>query len=213
MVLVVPTSLLAQDSSRAMLHSEGQTRLNGAAVPNSSAIFLHDVVQTSTGSTAKIEVGGSSVEVQPETIVQFEGNELVLEHGRLQLNTSRAMRVRVNCLAIIPLTQERTRYDVRDVDGKVTVAANEHDVQIHSVGGALRTSRQIGNADITVHPGEQVTREESCGAPSRPANAVSAAGAIMNNPWVIGTAAVAIGVPLCYALCRKFDDPLSPYKP
>src|SRR3984885_6038085 len=105
MVVILPTLVLTQDSSRAMLHNDGGVWLNGNPAPNSSAIFLHDLVQTQKGSLAKIDAEGSTVTVQPETVVQFEGDELVLDHGGLQLNTSRGMKVRVNCLIVIPLAE------------------------------------------------------------------------------------------------------------
>ncbi len=43
MIVILPTSLIAQDSSRAMLHSNGGVWLNGNPAPNSSAIFLHRI--------------------------------------------------------------------------------------------------------------------------------------------------------------------------
>ncbi|MGA8700903.1 MAG: hypothetical protein WB625_04595, partial [Candidatus Sulfotelmatobacter sp.] len=85
MIVILPTSLMAQNSARAMLHDDGGVWLNGSPAPNSSAIFLHDLVQTQKGNWAKIDADGSTVTVQPETIVQFEGDELVLDHGSLQL--------------------------------------------------------------------------------------------------------------------------------
>ena len=114
------------------------------------------------GNWAKIDADGSTVTVQPETIVQFEGDELILDHGSLQLNTSRGMKVRVNCITVIPLTQDWNRYDVTDVDGRVMVAAHQNDVKIHYQGAATRLSKQARSSDVTVHQGEQVTREERC---------------------------------------------------
>jgi hypothetical protein len=212
MMVVLPASMMAQDSARAMLHSDGGVWLNGSPAPNSSAIFPHDLIQTQKGNSAKIDADGSTVTVQSETIVQFEGDELVLDHGSLQLNTSRGVRVRVNCITISPLAQEWSRYDVIDVDGRVTVAAHENDVQIHFQGAAFRQSKQAVISDVTVHQGEQVTREERCGAPVRPADVVNAKVAILNNVWTVRAGAVAIGILTCWALCRG-DDPISPDKP
>ncbi|MFZ0289805.1 MAG: hypothetical protein WAL65_12065, partial [Candidatus Sulfotelmatobacter sp.] len=175
---------------------------------NSSAIFLHDLVQTQKGNWAKIDADGSTVTVQPETIVQFEGDELVLDHGSLQLNTSRGMKVRVNCITVIPLTQDWNRYDVTDVDGRVMVAAHQNDVKIHYQGAATRLSKQAASSDVTVHQGEQVTREERCGAPARPAEAT---GTTLNSIWAKGAGIAAVGILTCWALCRG-DEPVSPSK-
>ncbi|MGA7320494.1 MAG: hypothetical protein WBW98_08280 [Candidatus Sulfotelmatobacter sp.] len=208
MIVILPTSLMAQNSARAMLHDDGGVWLNGSPAPNSSAIFLHDLVQTQKGNWAKIDADGSTVTVQPETIVQFEGDELILDHGSLQLNTSRGMKVRVNCITVIPLTQDWNRYDVTDVDGRVVVVAHQNDVRIHYQGAATRLSKQARSSDVTVHQGEQVTREERCGAPARPAEAT---GTTLNSIWAKGAGIAAVGILTCWALCRG-DEPVSPSK-
>ena len=211
MIVILPASLIAQDSSRAMLYSSGGVWLNGNPAPNSSAIFLHDLIQTQEQSRARIGADGSEAAIQPDTIVEFEGDQLDLEHGSVQMNTSRAMRVRVDCLTVIPLTQERTRYDVTAVDGRVMVVTYDHDVKIHYHGAAVRRSKQAFS-DVTVHLGEQVTREERCGADAKLARPLAANGAILNSPWAIGAGMAAISLLTCWALCRG-DDPVSPSKP
>lgn len=211
MIVIVPTSLMAQDSDRAMLHSDGGVWLNGIPAPSSAAIFPHDLVQTQKESKAKIDAEGSAATVQPDTIVQFDGDELFLDHGGLQVNTSRGLRVRVNCLTVIPLTQDWTRYDVIDVDGKMLVVAYQNDVKIHYQGGAARRSKSAAFADVVVHQGEQVTREERCGAPPRPAEVVDANGAFLNSAWAKAGGALALGL-ICLGVCHG-DDPVSPSKP
>jgi hypothetical protein len=208
MIIILPTWLWAQNSAHALLHNDGGVWLNGNPAPNSSAIFLHDLVQTQKGSLAKIDAEGSTVTVQPETVVQFEGDELVLDHGGLQLNTSRGMKVRVNCLIVIPLTEGWNRYDVVDVDGKVIVSAHQNDAKIHYQGVSARQSKEARFSDALVHQGEQVTREERCGAAATPAAAETR---ILDSTWAKGTGIVAIGIVSCWALCRG-DEPVSPTK-
>jgi len=211
MIVILPTLVLTQDSTRAMLHNDGGVWLNGNPAPNSSAIFLHDLVQTQKSNWAKIDAKGSTATVQPDTIVQFEGDELVLEHGGVQMNTSLGMKVRVNCITVIPLTQDLSRYEVIDVDGKVRVAAHQSDVKIHYRLAATRVSKQSRSSDVTVHQGEQVTREERCGAPAKPAAEIAAAGPILSSPWVIGIGGAAVIAVTCWALCRG-DEPVSAAK-
>jgi hypothetical protein len=211
MVVILPTSLVAQDSARAMLHDDGGVWLNETPAPNSSAMFLHDLLQTQKGSLAKIDADGSTVTVQPDTIMQFEGDELVLGHGSLQLNTSREMRVRVNCITVIPLTQEWTRYAVTDVDGKVVVVAYANDVKVHFQGAATRQSKLAAFSDVTVHQGEQVTRDERCSAATKPADGAGATTPILNTTWAKGAGIATIGILTCWALCRG-DEPVSPSK-
>lgn len=209
--VILPASLLGQDFGRAMLHSDGGAWLNGKPAPNSSAIFPHDLIETRKESNAKIDIDGSTVTIRPGTLVQFEGDELVLDHGGLQLNSARAMRVRVNCMTVIPITQDWTRFDVMDANGNLTVAAYDNDVKIHYQETAVRQSKHAASPDVTVHRGEQITRDERCRAGSQPAP-VDAKGAILNSPWARGTGIVAIGILTCWALCRG-DEPVSPAKP
>jgi hypothetical protein len=208
---MLPASLLGQDAERAMLHSDGGASVNGKAAPNSSAIFLHDRIETLPESTAKIDAEGSTITVLPGTVLVFEGDELILDHGGLQVKSARALKVLVNCMTISPLTENWTRYDVSDVKEKLTVAAYDNDVKIHPAGAAVRRTKHAASQDVIVHRGEQVTRDERCRTGSEGAPP-GVDGAILNSPWAIGTGAVAIGILTCWALCRT-DQPVSPASP
>lgn len=194
-----------------MLHSDGSVWLNGNAITNSSALFSHDVVQTPKGVVAKIDAEGSTVTILPETVLQFDGDEIVLDHGGLQLNTSRQMKVRVNCITVIPVSPEWTQFDVRDEDGKVTVAANQNDVKIHTAANIAKPSKSSATADSIVHQSEKATRDEHCGAVARPASVIDAKAAFLNSAWAKAIGGGAI-VATCVLLCRG-DNPISPDKP
>jgi hypothetical protein len=212
-IAALPSSLAAQDSSAAMLHGSGVVWINGSAAPASSALFRDDVVQTQGDGMAKIDASGSSVTVLKDTLVQFEGDELSLEHGSLQLSTSRSMRVRVGCITVVPVTSEWTQYDVTDVDGKVTVLAHQRDTRIEARVPSSQPKRQASAAEgVIVHEGEQKTREENCAAAAKPPSYVDAKGAILNSIWAKTAAAAVVGGITCWALCRG-DDPISPYHP
>jgi hypothetical protein len=212
MIAILPESLMADDSA-AILHSTGGVRLNGNPSPPSSALFPDDLVQTPSHSEATINAAGSTVMVNPDTVVQFEGIELHLDHGTLLVGTSRQLRVRVGCVTVIPVNPVWTQYDVTDVDGRVTVAARTSDVNIEARGSKLTQGQKGGSAErVTVREGEQKTREQNCAvAPQAPAY-VAGKGAILNSPWVKWPAAGAIAVAACWVLCRG-DDPISPSDP
>ena len=207
-IMIGPASLWAQTTGGALLYSEGGTWLNENPAPDTSAIFPDAVIQTQKGHTAKIDANGSTVMIQPETIVQFEGDELVLDHGWLQLNTARQLKVRVNCVTVVPLTPDRTQYDVTDIDGKIKVAAYKNDVKIQYKAAVTRRSRHSDSSDIIVHEGEQFTRDDKCGAAVRPADVVDAKGAILNSLWAKSAAVATVGALICLGLCRS-DNPIS----
>jgi hypothetical protein len=216
MSVILPVSLVAQDSAAAMLRSNGVgVIVNQNPVQPSVALFSDDLIEIQKNATARIEASGSAVDLNAETMVQFEGNELVLDHGSLSVNTSRGMRVRVGCLTVTPANPtEWTHYDVTDLDGKVRVSALKNDVNIDARSSTTQATKPPEHSDrVTVREGEQKSREEKCGAadiklPTR----IPGIGAVMNSPYAIGGGIVGIGVLTCWALCRS-GNPISPTGP
>jgi hypothetical protein len=214
MVAILPVSLLGQESATAMLRTAGNGVLvNRNAAHDSTALFFEDLVETPRGSGARIEANGSTADINPETMIQFEGDVLVLDHGSLSISTSRGLKVRVGCVIVTPANNaEWTHYDVVDRDGKVTVSALKKDVNIDSRSNNPKQAKQA-NSRVTVSEGEKKSREENCGAAyPRSASAAAGVGGIMNSPWAIGTAAGAIAAIACVGLCHA-DEPVSPTKP
>lgn len=218
MALLVPVSLTAQETSGAMLRSSGEgTLVNGSSAPASIAIFPNDQVQTPKTVGSRIETTGSAADINPETIVQYQADELVLDHGSLSVNTSRGLRVRVGCITITPVHDNAwTHYDVKDVNGRVDVSASKDDVYISAHSKNLMNvkeqEKERANRTI-VHEGEQKSREEKCGGGYyNPADAPPGIAGVMNSPYAIwaGTGIV-LGI-TCYALCFS-QIPASPSKP
>jgi hypothetical protein len=214
MIIVLPTSLVAQSSDRALLHTYGGTWLNKSPALPSTAIFPDDYIQTASDHTANIDAEGSSVSILPETSVQFEDNELVLDHGRLQINTARGMKVQVGCMTVIPMTLDRTQYDVMDVNGNVKVIAYKHDVKIRyrKASSGLFRAKEARFSEVIVREAEHASRNEHCGGIATPADAAPATGPILDSLWAEGVGIAAVGAILCFGLCHE-DDALSPDKP
>jgi hypothetical protein len=205
MVILCPLSLGAADTGSAVLHSEGGVWVNGFEVTGSTVVFAGDLLETRPGFVANIDAEGSSVLVQPESVVKFQGTSLSLEHGSVSVGTSTSMSVQVSCIKVEPVSSERTQYDVANVSGAVQVAARKNDVNItvSGVTGVAQKTNPQGGASLStvVHEGQQATRQESvaCGAAPRPGSA----GNGLNTKWleIGGGAGVGITV-LCLLLCR-----------
>jgi hypothetical protein len=213
MVILFPLSLMAADTGSAIVHSSGGVLVNGSEVADSTAVFPGDLLETRAGYVANLDATGSSVLIQAESVVKFQGDYLVLEHGSVAVGTSTSMSVHVNCIKVEPLSNDRTQYDVTDVNGTVRVAAHKNDVNIRQ-GGALRKTSSESNPSqsATVHEGQQATRDESvdCGAAPRPAGAGSA----LNTKWLEIGAGVGGAVVLCLLLCKaKNPSNVSPSQP
>jgi hypothetical protein len=214
MVALFPLSVLAADAGSAIVHGKGGVWVNGSEVADSTAIFSGDTLETKPGSVADLDVEGSSVLIQPESVVKFQGTFLTLEHGSVSVGTSTSLNVQVNCIKVEPISRDRTQYDVTDVNGTVKVSAIKNDVNI-TQGGALRKTSSKGSAaqSATVHEGQQATRDEStaCGAAPRP----EAASRGLNAKGLeIGGAVGVGGLVLCLLLCRGTDHSnVSPSQP
>jgi len=215
LIITTPSvSLFAQDNASAILRPSGNVFLNEHPAPNSSALYPDDLIETKKGAAARIEANGSAADLNPETMLQFEGYELVLDHGSLSVNTSRGLRVRIGCVTVAPVnTAEWTHYEVADVDGKITVSASKSDVYIEERSGNLEQAKKRTQSERTiVREGEQKSRTEKCGAADLPKDRLAGQGAGLNSPWARGAAAVAVGGLTCWAICRS-DNPLSPSSP
>lgn len=217
MGIVLPVSVFSQDTAGGMLQSNGAgVVVNHNPAPASVALFPKDLVETEKGAVARIEITGSSADINPETMIEFNADELVLNHGGLSVYTSHGLRVRVGCLTITPVNSaDWTRYDVIDTDGRVTVKAAENDVYIDARSKNLQQVKrpQQSSRDI-VRQGNQSSRDEKCGAGYlNPSTSMPGIGAALNSPWAVGAGIAAIGTVVCLGLLCRGDDPVSPAFP
>lgn len=146
-------------------------------------------------------------------MVQFQGNDLTLDHGGLRLDTATEMTVIVGCITINPLSSDRTHYDATDFDGKVKVIAYKKDVKIRLHSSALRKTKPGSSSEFIVKEGQQATRFEHCGVPLKPTQRIDAHEPFLDSIGAKVAGLAAVGIITCYALCRSGDEPVSPSKP
>ena len=214
MAVIFPVSLMAADTASAMLHTQGGVWLNGNEAADSTAVLVGDVLETKAESRADLSTDGSTVLIQPESVVKFQGDFLVLDHGRVLVATSKNMSVHVNCIVVEPASSSWTQYEVTDVNGRVVVAAHKSDVNIKYQGGHGASSKESGSSgEATVHEGEEASREESdaCGAAKKPISVNNP----LNTKWIeIGGGGAGGVLALCLLLCTGKKPPkISPDAP
>jgi hypothetical protein len=177
-------------------------------------LFPKNVIETQKNAAARIEMTGSTADINPETVLEFESDELVLDHGSLSVHTSKGLKVRVGCLTVTPVNEsEWTQYDVIDLDGKVTVKAEQSDVYIDAhARNPQEIKRPEHSTRTIVKQGEEKSREEKCaGGYFRPQ--FSGIGAPFDSPWAVGAGiGIILGI-TCFALCRGNPGPVSPSCP
>jgi hypothetical protein len=183
--------------------------LNGGHVPSSSAIFTGDLVQTRSDSAANIHAPGSSITVLGDSLVQFEGTSLKVEHGGVSVSTSKGVATTAGDVRVAPVSNAWTEFNVTDVDGTVRIAARKGDLTVTDDEGT-----------VTLAQGQETTRDEQSDQGDkkkkerrRSDGAVPAAGGgMLNSPIVIGVgAAVIVGVTTWVLL--QSSNPVSASKP
>jgi hypothetical protein len=213
LLLIVPASLFAADSGAAMLYADGAAWLNGSHVPKSSAIFAGDLVQTRSDSAANIHAPGSSITVLGDSLVQFEGTSLKVEHGGVSVSTSKGVATTAGDVRVAPVSNAWTEFNVTDTDGTVHIAARKGDLTITDDSGT-----------VTLAQGQETTRDEQSDQSNnndkdkkkdkkRQVGAAPAAGGgILNSTVAIGVGAAAIGGVTAWVLLKS-DNPVSPSTP
>ena len=209
LVVLLPVASFATDSNPAMLYTNGAAWINGAHVPRPSlAIFSGDLLQTRSDSVAHINQSGSSVTVIADSLVKFEGSSVRIDHGGVDVSTSKQMATTAGDVKVSPASNVWTEFNVTDFDGTVRIAARKGDLLVSD-----------GQNTVTLPQGQETTRDETAPDSSgkkkkkRAAGAPPAAGGgILNSPWAIGAGAAAIGGVAVWVLTRN-DEPASPAKP
>src|SRR2546421_3857790 len=191
---LLPGALLAADSGAAMLYAKGTAWINGTSVPQSSAVFPGDLVQTKPDGVVHINASGSSVMILSDSLVKYEGNALSVEHGAVSVATTKGMSTRAGEVVVAPVSSEWTEFEVRDVNGTVEIAARKGDVSISD-----------GAETTTLPQGQQTTRDDSDNRKKKKkaAGAVSAAAvSAMDSPYAIGVGGAVAGGLLIWVLLQ-----------
>jgi hypothetical protein len=211
--VLFPFSLFAADSNAAMLYTNGPAWVNGAHVPRpSSAIFSGDLLQTRSDSVANINQPGSTNSVLADSLVQFEGTSVRIDHGGVTVSTSKGMSTIAGDVKVSPASDAWTEFNVIDVDGTVRIAARKDDVTVND-----------GTGTVTLAQGQETTRHESSDQSSdssrskkkrkQAAGATPGAnGGILNSPIALGIGGAAVIGVTTWVLLQS-DNPASPAKP
>jgi hypothetical protein len=199
-----------------MLYTDGAW-LNGSRVPQSSAIFSGDLVQTRPDSAANIHAPGSSVTVLGDSLVEFEGASLKVEHGGVSVSTSKGMSTTAGNVRVAPASiASWTEFNVTDTDGTVRVAARKGDLNVTDADGKVTLLAQ--GQDKTLD--EQSDQTDQSNNNSKKKNnkkpvvgaAPAAGGGLLDSPIAVGIGGAAIVGVTVWVLLQS-SAPLSPASP
>ena len=204
LVLLMPCSLMAQETSGALLHGTGMVSLNGSQLTNSLAVTVGATIQTGATGLAYLSAPGSSAVIESNTIVRFRTEGLSLDRGSVSLATSKSMPVFARDFTIAPTSPAWTEFYVTRVDGAIQIVARKNDLIV-----------SCGANTATVKEGQQLSRNDApnCGLAQHSGGAPSAATRpVLDSPAAKYTALGVGGGLLVWALAHS-DNPVSPSKP
>jgi hypothetical protein len=199
-----PAALFAADTNAAMLYENGTIWVNGGSIPNASAIFSGDLIQTKADSVASINAPGSLVTVQPDSLIQFQATSVKLEHGEVRVSTSKAMSAQAGEVSVTPASSSWTDFAVKHVDGRVEIAARKGDLLLKNESGTT-----------TLAEGQQATLSDSAASTSKKKGggaAIAAKGPISSSLGAYVAGGLAAGSLTTWVLIQG-DDPISPSQP
>src|ERR1700730_15545927 len=213
LVISFPALMSAADNNAAMLYTNGTAWVNGAHVPRaSSSIFSGDLLQTPSDSVANIKSPGSTITVFSDSLVQFEGSSLRIDHGGVTIATSKGVGTMVGDLRVLPSANSWTEFNVIDVDGTVRIAARKGDLTLSDGTGTVtlaqgqETTREENSPQSDSDKGNKKNKKRAAGA------APGASGGILNSPLVVGIGAGAIVGVTAWVLLQN-EKPVSPSTP
>jgi hypothetical protein len=213
LLFAFPLSLFAADSQAAMLYPHGAAWLNGAHVPASSAIFTGDMLQTRSDSGASINAAGSSITVLGDSLVQFEGSSLKVQHGGVDVATSKGVATLAGDVRVAPTSNSWTEFNVTDIDGTVRIAARKGDLTVTDDSGTttLAQGQQTTRDDQPAQSGSddktaKKNKRRGDGAPA------AAAGGALSSTIAVAAGGAAIAGVAIWVLTRS-NAPVSPSSP
>ena len=205
---LVPLFLCAAlaQGDNAVLSGTGSVYLNGAQLTAPSmAVSNGDVIQTRDNGAANLNLAGSNIRIDSNSIVRFQSGGLSLDRGSILVASGRGLNVFARDFKISPASDGWTEFYISRTSGVIEIMARKNSVTVNcGPSGAT-----------TVKEGQQLSREDAanCGIAEKGAGATPAAkGPILDSRWAqIGGVGVGSGLLLWVLL--KCEDPVSPSSP
>src|ERR1700683_1456967 len=192
LIFLFPSSMFAADSNAAMLHTNGAAWVNGAHVPRpSSAVFPGDLLETRSGSVPNINESGSSITVLSDSMVQFEGTSVDIQHGGVTVSTSTGVAATAGDVRVTPKANAGTQFNVVDTDGTVKIHAEKGDLMIDNGTSVVTLAQGQDQTADENNPDAKDTKNKK--KKKQAAGAVAPGeGGLLNSPYAIGIGAGAI---------------------
>jgi hypothetical protein len=204
LILLTPFAVLAQEAGPAVLYGTGSVYLNGSQLSNSTAVTAGDTIQTKETGAANINVPGSSVVIESNSIVRYEAGGFALDRGSISVATGKGLSVFARDFKITPVSGAWTEFYVTRSNGTIGIIARKNAITV-----------SCGSSSTTLKEGQQVSRDDAanCGLVSKRGGAVPAAKAPILTSTTAEYGAIGAGGALLGWVLLHSDDPVSPSVP
>ncbi len=128
--ILLPATLLAANPGAMLYAKGGDVFLNGVLAPESSAIFTGDRVTTTPTSAVNLVLQGSSVVLEPQSTLLYQGAFFDLSAGGVSVATRNQMQGRSGDVTVTPAAPVETHYRMARVNGILLVAALTGSVKV-----------------------------------------------------------------------------------
>jgi hypothetical protein len=174
-------------------------------------------VQTRPDSAANIHAPGSSVTVLGDSLVEFEGASLKVEHGGVSVSTSKGMATTAGDVRVAPASiASWTEFNVIDTDGTVRIAARKGDLSVTDADGKVTLLAQGQDKTLDEQSGQNDQSNDNSKKKNNKKPVVGAApaagGGLLDSPIAVGIGGAAILGVTVWVLLQS-SAPLSPASP
>ena len=215
LLCLLMTGTLFAGSPGAVVYAQGDgVLLNGGLAPQSSAMFAGDRVTTTSTSAANVVLQGSSVVLDPQSTLLYEGDFFDLSAGSASVITRNQMQGRSGGVTVTPSAPVETHYRIAHENGRLLVAALTGSVRV--VDHGTETLLAAGNAmsfaeDQPDQNDKRHDKRKDIPPPISPGG-VAPGGAILIGAAVAGVAggAVAIILLTTQGPCQKVSPEGNP---
>ena len=196
--MLMPGTLLAANTGAMVYAQHGDVLLNGVVAPDSSAIFAGDRLSTTAASAANVVLEGSSLVLDPQSTLLYQGTFFDLTAGGASVITRNQMQLRSGHVTVTPVAAAETHYRMAHQNGslRVIVLAGSVKVVDHGAETLLATGNAMSlNEDQAGQP-DQNSRRKRAVPPPVPM------GVSTGSTLLIGGAAAAGAAALVYLTTR-----------
>lgn len=205
MMVVFPAFAAAQSNEAAMVYGKGLVNVNGSPMPAFTlAVFGGDLIETKGGATANVNAPGASISLEPDTVIKYAENAILLQRGMVSVVASKAIAINAEGISSVPASANETEFEVFEAGVEMHVIDRRSDLNV-----------VCKSESFHLQAGEEVIRDEKghCRKAAKTEGAyVPDSAPISTNPWTWGTAGVIGGI-LCAVFCLPgggSNPPMSP---